>query len=181
MSNQRYTWMNGVIVPWQDSKIHINTDAVLRGASIFEGIRAYRTASGGDLRLFRATDHLRRMLNTSARVLHLDLAYTVDDLRAAIIELLRANDLHEHAHIRVVAYFDEPELGDGPDTTGAFILAFPRPHSPRLKPGSDRPSAYGAAPVIWRYHHESRPAAAISTAGWRSPTPNTKALTYQSC
>jgi branched-chain amino acid aminotransferase len=135
MPNPPYTWMNGAVVPWQDSRIHINTDVVLRGASVFEGIRAYRAAEGGDLRLFRAAEHLRRLLGTSARVLHLDLPYTVDDLRQATLELLRANDIREHAHIRVVAYFDEPELGDGGDTTGAFILAFPRPHGTRLRSG----------------------------------------------
>jgi branched-chain amino acid aminotransferase len=134
MSDPTYTWINGAIVPWHESKIHINTDVVLRGASVFEGIRAYRSVVG-DLQLFRATDHLRRMLDTSAHVLHLDLQYTAENLRDAIIELLRANELREHAHVRVVAYFDEPELGDGPDTTGVFILAFPRPHSPKLRTG----------------------------------------------
>ena len=29
--NPQNTWMNGRIVPWEDSRIHVSTDAVLRG------------------------------------------------------------------------------------------------------------------------------------------------------
>jgi len=131
----RYTWMNGELVPWNDSRIHVNTDAVLRGASVFEGIRAYRSVAGDELNLFRVMDHLRRMFKVSMRVLRMSLQYSPDDLARAVIELLRANEIHQDAHVRVVAYFDEPELSGGPDTTGAFILAFPRPQSAKLKIG----------------------------------------------
>src|SRR5262245_55785596 len=116
----RYTWMNGELVPWNDSRIHVNTDAVLRGASVFEGIRAYRSVGGDELNLFRVMDHLRRMFKVSMRVLRMSLQYSPDDLARAVIELLRANEIHQDAHVRVVAYFDEPELSGGPDTTGAF-------------------------------------------------------------
>ena len=55
------TWLNGRITPWEESLIHVGSDAVLRGASVFEGIRAYRSEDGKDLLLFRLADHWRRL------------------------------------------------------------------------------------------------------------------------
>ncbi len=35
-----YVWMDGKIVPWAEATIHVSSEAVLRAASIFEGMRA---------------------------------------------------------------------------------------------------------------------------------------------
>jgi branched-chain amino acid aminotransferase len=130
------TWMNGRIVPWDESRVHVNTDAVLRGASVFEGLRAYRSVSVDDLLLFRVGDHMRRLFGTSMRFLRMRAPYGPDELLQGAIDLLRANRLRGDAHLRVVVYFDEIEVGHEVDgATGAFILAFERPPSPRLTEG----------------------------------------------
>ncbi|HYW26783.1 MAG TPA: branched-chain amino acid transaminase [Terriglobales bacterium] len=134
--NPQNTWMNGQIVPWDESRIHVNTDAVLRGASVFEGLRAYRSASGDDLLLFRVADHMHRLFGTSMRFLRMRAPYQKDELLQGVVDLLRANELRDDAHVRVVVYFDEVEVGHEVDgATGAFILAFERPPSPRLTTG----------------------------------------------
>jgi branched-chain amino acid aminotransferase len=128
--------MNGRLQPWDESRIHINTDAVLRGASVFEGLRAYQAADGEELLLFRVDEHMKRLFGTSMRFLRMQPPYSSEELSAGVVELLRANEVREDAHIRVVAYFDEMELGQELDTpTGAFILAFPRPPSPKQSTG----------------------------------------------
>jgi branched-chain amino acid aminotransferase len=130
------TWMNGRIVPWEDSKIHVNTDAVLRGASVFEGLRAYRSADGDDLLLFRVADHMHRLFGTSMRFLRMRAPYGPDELLQGAIDLLHANEVRDDAHVRVVVYFDEVEVGHEVDgATGALILAFQRAPSPRLTTG----------------------------------------------
>jgi branched-chain amino acid aminotransferase len=134
--NPKNTWMNGRIVPWDDSRIHVNTDAVLRGASVFEGLRAYRAADGDDLLLFRVADHMHRLFGTSMRFLRMRTPYGPDELLQGVIDLLHANEIRDDAHVRVVVYFDEVEVGHEVDSpTGAFILAFQRPQSPRLTTG----------------------------------------------
>lgn len=116
-------WMNGRLVPWADSSLHVSTEGVLRGASVFEGIRAYAT-DDEDLLLFRLDDHMRRLFDTSLRFLRLQSPYAADALSAAISELLEANDVTSDVHIRVVVYVDELHLGRELDAgTGAFILA----------------------------------------------------------
>ncbi len=130
------TWMNGRITPWDDSRIHVNADALLRGASVFEGVRAYRAAGGDDLLLFRIHDHLRRLFGTSMRFVRMRLPYVPDDLVTGVVELLRANEMRTDAHVRVVAYFDETELGHELEAeAGAYILAFERPENPRVRTG----------------------------------------------
>jgi branched-chain amino acid aminotransferase len=130
------TWMNGRIVPWDDSRIHVNTDAVLRGASVFEGLRAYRSVDGDDLLLFRVADHMHRLFGTSMRFLRMRAPYGPDELLQGVIDLLHANEVRDDAHLRVVVYFDEVEVGHEVDgATGAFILAFQRAPSPRLTAG----------------------------------------------
>ncbi|HEX6347908.1 MAG TPA: branched-chain-amino-acid transaminase [Candidatus Dormibacteraeota bacterium] len=130
------TWLNGRIVPWAESNIHVSSDAVLRGASVFEGIRAYRADGSDDLLIFRARDHMKRLFGTSMRVLRIDIPYTAEQLIEAMAELLRANEVHEDAHLRVVAYFDAVEWGkDAEGTTGAYILAYPRPRGARYEKG----------------------------------------------
>jgi branched-chain amino acid aminotransferase len=134
--NPQNTWMNGRIVAWEDSRIHVNTDAVLRGASVFEGLRAYRSADGDDLLLFRVADHMHRLFGTSMRFLRMRAPYGRDELLQGVIDLLHANQVRDDAHVRVVVYFDEVEVGREVDgATGAFILAFQRPPSPRLQAG----------------------------------------------
>ncbi len=132
--NPTYTWMDGRLVPWQESRIHIASEAVLRGASVFEGIRAYRAADSDELNLFRVGDHLARLFGTSMRFLRMRLPYGPDQLVQALVELLRANQVREDAHLRLVAYFG-PE-GEGDQPAGAFALAFPRPRSRRVTEGT---------------------------------------------
>lgn len=130
------TWMNGRIVPWAESTLHINTEAVNRGASVFEGLRAYRASEAEDLYLFRTADHMHRLFDTSMRFLGMRLAYTGQDLIQGVIDLLQANEVKDDAHIRVVVYFDEPQFGhDTQVGTGAYIIAHPRRQSSRVHDG----------------------------------------------
>jgi len=130
-----FTWMNGVITPYAESLIHVNTDAVLRGASVFEGLRAYRSVDGDDLLIVRPREHFARLFNTSMRVLRMESPYGPEDLVEAAAELLRSNAIRCDAHIRIVVYFSGAELGEDVDTTGTFILAYERPQSPKLQVG----------------------------------------------
>ena len=35
----KFVWMDGAFVPVEDAKLHIDTECVMRGANVFEGIR----------------------------------------------------------------------------------------------------------------------------------------------
>jgi branched-chain amino acid aminotransferase len=100
-------WMNGELVDWADAKVHVGSHGLHYGSGVFEGIRAYETPKG--TAVFRLTDHLERLRN-SARLLHMDLPYSLEDLRTACHELIAANGLPE-CYLRPIAFYGYGELG----------------------------------------------------------------------
>jgi len=100
-------WMNGELVDWADARIHVGAHGLHYGSGVFEGIRAYETDKGSAV--FRLTDHLQRLQN-SAQLLHMELPYSIEDLRVACHELIRVNGLPE-CYLRPIAFFGYGELG----------------------------------------------------------------------
>jgi branched-chain amino acid aminotransferase len=100
-------WMNGELVDWADARIHVGAHGLHYGTGVFEGIRCYDTDRGP--MVFRLTDHLRR-LEDSAGLLYMPLGYSVEELKAATLELVEANGLPE-CYLRPIAFFGYGELG----------------------------------------------------------------------
>jgi len=100
-------WMNGELVDWADARIHVGAHGLHYGSGVFEGIRAYETDKGSAV--FRLTDHLQRLQN-SARLLHMELPYSIEELRTACHELIAINGLPE-CYLRPIAFFGYGELG----------------------------------------------------------------------
>lgn len=100
-------WMNGELVDWGDAKIHVGAHGLHYGSGVFEGIRCYETDRGPAV--FRLTDHLRRLEN-SARLLSMELPYSLEDLRRACLELVQVNGLPE-CYLRPICFYGYGELG----------------------------------------------------------------------
>jgi len=130
-----FIWMNGKIVPWKNATIHVTAEALLRGANVFEGMRAYWNEDERELYIFRNKEHLRR-LRQSMHIMRLAIAYTDEDFTSAFKALFRANKFAEGVHFRPVAYFGVGETHawePGLIETGAFVLAYARPPAAALK------------------------------------------------
>ena len=116
-------WMNGELVDWVDAKIHVASHGLNYGSGVFEGIRCYDTPKGAAV--FRLNDHLVRLEN-SARVLYMDLPYTLDEIRSATHEVIAANGLSS-CYLRPIAFYGYGELGVA--STGnpvdVVIISFP--------------------------------------------------------
>jgi branched-chain amino acid aminotransferase len=100
-------WMNGELVDWDAAQIHVLTHTLHYGMGVFEGIRAYETADGPAV--FRLTEHMQRLHN-SARIMMMDMPYTVDELVAATKDVVRASGLPS-CYIRPIAYYGYGEMG----------------------------------------------------------------------
>ena len=66
------------------------THAFMYGTAVFEGIRAYETDEGPAV--FRLTDHMKRLEN-SARIMMMELPYSVDELIEAVKLTVRSTGL----------------------------------------------------------------------------------------
>jgi branched-chain amino acid aminotransferase len=100
-------WMNGELVDWADATIHVGSHGLHYGSGVFEGIRAYETPRGTSV--FRLTEHFER-LEHSAKLLYMELPYSVDELKAATWDLIGANGLPE-CYLRPIAFFGYGQLG----------------------------------------------------------------------
>jgi branched-chain amino acid aminotransferase len=100
-------WMNGELVDWADATVHVGVHGLHYGTGVFEGIRCYETDRGPAV--FRLREHLQR-LHDSARIMHMQIPYPVDELRQATHELLGANGLPE-CYIRPIAFYGYGQLG----------------------------------------------------------------------
>ena len=99
--------MNGEFVDWADAKVHVGVHGLHYGTGVFEGIRCYETPDGPAV--FRLREHLQRLEN-SAKLLYMELPFTVEELRTAIHELVGRNGLAE-CYLRPFAFYGYGELG----------------------------------------------------------------------
>lgn len=133
----RFIWIDGRIVPWEQGTIHVASEAVIRGASIFEGVRAYGNAEHGELYIFKNQEHLDR-LRQSAKLMRMTLPYDDATLTASFKELIRRNEFRDNVHFRPTVYFGEGESNQfAPDElhNGMFCIAQSRPHSKAVLEG----------------------------------------------
>lgn len=84
-------WHNGRYVAWDDATVHVISHVISYASAVFEGIRCYATPSGPAI--FRLRDHMQRLIN-SARIYRMELPYSLDELCAAGVELVRANKMN---------------------------------------------------------------------------------------
>ena len=156
-----YLWLDGKLVAWQDGTIHVASEAVIRGASVFEGVRAYGNAEGTELYIFRNQDHLAR-LRQSARLMRMSIPYSDEDLTSAFKELLRANGFRDNVHFRPTVYFGEGESNQFDPAeirTGMFCIAH---HRPRAKSALE---GVNSCTSTWRRNPDVSTPSRIKAAG----------------
>ncbi len=108
--NAKELFMNGEFLPAERGVISVRTHAFAYGTGCFEGIRGYWNEQNQQVYLFRVREHFERFLRSS-KVLQIALPYTVDDLIALSLELVRRNDQHQDVYLRPVAYIADEALG----------------------------------------------------------------------
>ena len=100
-----FIWMDGDLVPYDQATVHIITPTLHYGVGVFEGIRCYQTPTGPAV--FRLRDHLTRFLESIHILGVQDFPYTVDDLRQAVHQTIKANGFTE-CYIRPLMYLQGP-------------------------------------------------------------------------
>ena len=103
-------WMDGELVDWDKAQVHVLTHALHYGSGVFEGIRCYETADGPAV--FRLREHMERF-ERSAKMLFMDLGYTVDEMVEAVKETIRVNKLPA-CYIRPLAFRGYGAMGVDP-------------------------------------------------------------------
>ena len=110
MSLPEYAFFKGQVRKYQDCKVGLLTNALNYGTACFAGLRGYWNEEEEQLYVFRIQDHFHRFLK-SARLLMIDTGYSVDELAAAILELLRAEGHRQDCYIRPLAFLSDEIIG----------------------------------------------------------------------
>jgi branched-chain amino acid aminotransferase len=123
MQETEKIWMNGELVDWADARIHVGSHGLHYGTGVFEGIRCYDTERGPAV--FRLNEHLVRLEN-SAKLLYMELPYSLEELRAACFDSIAASGLRE-CYLRPIAFFGYGELGVhcGNNPVDVVVMCFP--------------------------------------------------------
>ena len=99
-------YFNGKFVSKNEAKTSIFDHGFLYGDGVFEGIRAYNG------RVFRLDEHLDRMYD-SAKAIDLKIPLSKDEMKEALIETLKRNNLKD-AYIRPIVSRGDGDLGLDP-------------------------------------------------------------------
>ncbi|MGO9177863.1 MAG: branched-chain amino acid transaminase [Candidatus Limnocylindrales bacterium] len=103
-------WMDGALVPYREAKVHVLTHGLHYGTGVFEGLRGYETSNG--TAVFRLADHVKRLFR-SARLYHMEIPYTVDDMVAVVETVVRTNRLGA-CYIRPIVFRGFGDMGINP-------------------------------------------------------------------
>jgi branched-chain amino acid aminotransferase len=100
--------MDGELVDWKDANVHILTHTLHYGLGVFEGIRCYLCEDGRSA-VFRLGEHTRRLFE-SAHIGQMEVPFTQEEINAAVVATLKANDLKE-GYIRPIIYLGAGTMG----------------------------------------------------------------------
>ncbi|MGD9124046.1 MAG: aminotransferase class IV, partial [Desulfarculaceae bacterium] len=96
-------WMNGQMVPWKEANVHVLSHGLSRGSAIFE-VFGIHPGPEGPL-AFRMDKHLERLFR-SAELLGMEMAYTPEQIAAAVAESVKENQI-SRGLIKIMAFYGE--------------------------------------------------------------------------
>jgi len=117
-------WLDGKLVPWRESRMHVLTHALHYGSAVFEGERIY------DGRVFRLSAHSARLIR-SANLLDYDLPWSREQIDEATRAVVKANDLTA-GYIRPIAWRGSEVLGVSAIGTSVHLAIAPWAQEGRL-------------------------------------------------
>lgn len=100
-------WMDGKFVDWDKATVHVLTHTLHYGLGVFEGIRCYETRKGPAI--FRLDEHIDRLFG-SAHIFLMDMPYSKEEIKDAIIKTVKANKMKE-CYIRPLVYIGYGAMG----------------------------------------------------------------------
>lgn len=120
MEEAKYIWKNGELVPWAECTTHVLSHSLHYGSAVFEGIRCYHNAETGKSYVFRLKEHMERMVR-SAKMCMIDVPYTAEELTAAALETIKANELPA-CYVRPLVYHGYGQMGVDPTNAPIDVI-----------------------------------------------------------
>lgn len=123
--NHRFIWLGGKVVPLQQATINVLSPTAQFGANVFEGIRCYWNEEEQQLFAFRLEDHYKRLKN-SICLLELEDAYSEEQMKKALLDVVRANEYKEDIAVRQTVFVDGFGSWGSADPVNMFVSPIPK-------------------------------------------------------
>jgi len=147
MYEDQQVWFNGKLVPWQSVTIPVLSHGFSRASAVFEIFGIHVGPDGPAA--FRMDEHFKRLMR-SLELLEMEIAYTPDELAAAVAETVRVNKLGRGL-IKLMAYWGEEAVIKLVLEGKLDVAIFPVPDTPDLHLDSTEPIT--ACLSKWRKIH----------------------------
>ena len=121
----RLIWYKGQILNVNDAKINILAPTSQFGLNVFEGIPCYWNDEQKQLYAFRLDDHYDRLLR-SAKLLEINCPYTKDDMKQALIDVVKANEYDENLSVRQTLFVDGFGSWGSSEPVDMFVAPIPK-------------------------------------------------------
>ncbi|HEV3234189.1 MAG TPA: branched-chain amino acid transaminase [Candidatus Dormibacteraeota bacterium] len=107
---ESWVYFDGEFKQYKDVHLGLMTHALHYGTGCFEGIRGYWSETQRQMFLVLVEPHFKRLHN-SAKILRIDLKYSVQEMIDATLEILRRNRFQEDVYVRPLAFKSAEEIG----------------------------------------------------------------------
>lgn len=106
----KFVFFRGEFVPYDQAKVSVLTHGLNYGTGCFEGIRGYWNEADQEMYLMKAAPHFER-IHQSAKILHMSLKYSVEELCDITVELVKRNGYREDIYVRPLLFMGDELIG----------------------------------------------------------------------
>ena len=121
----RKIWFKGEMLNIKDAKIPVMSPTSQFGLNVFEGIPCYWNDEEKQLYAFRIKAHFDRLF-CSAKLMELNVSYTREDLKKALVEAIKANEYQEDLSVRQTLFADGFGSWSSTGPVGMFVAPVPK-------------------------------------------------------
>ena len=121
----RRIWFKGEILNVNDAKINVLAPTSQFGLNVFEGIPCYWNDEEKQLYAFRLDEHYNRLIR-SAKLIQIDNPYSKDELKKALVDVVKANEYDENLSVRQTLFVDGFGSWGSADPVDMFVAPIPR-------------------------------------------------------
>ena len=121
----RRIWFKGEILNVNDAKINVLAPTSQFGLNVFEGIPCYWNEVEKQLYAFRLEDHYARLLR-SLKLIQIKAPYTVEEMKNALIDTVKANEYTENLSVRQTIFVDGFGSWGSEEPADMFVAPIPR-------------------------------------------------------
>lgn len=121
----RLIWFKGEILNINDAKINIMAPTSQFGLNVFEGIPCYWNEEEKQLYAFRLDDHYDRLMR-SLKLIQIKCPYTKEQMKKALIDVVKANEYDENLSVRQTVFVDGFGSWGSEEPADMFVAPVPK-------------------------------------------------------